>query len=95
MESKTKPPMTNALAQLIVVIALLLVKLAMSPLLVPDVDPGKVPGPLLQLFVVPGEIQLLLKGDASQVALAALAESVVAKVKSRAGKTATERNSER
>src|ERR1035437_7778896 len=65
--------MTKAPPQLIVVIKLALVKLAMSPLLVPDVAPGKVPTPVLQLLVVGAAIQLLLNGDASHVALAARA----------------------
>src|ERR1035437_2303827 len=69
--------MTKAPPQLIVVIKLALVKLAMSPLLVPDVAPGKVPAPVLQLLVVGAAIQLLLNGDASHVALAARAELVM------------------
>jgi hypothetical protein len=89
------PPILKALAQLIVVMVLLLVKLAMSAILVVEVDPGNVPAPVLQLFVVPPAIQLLLVGVASQVALAAWAEGAVARAANKAGKNIRVREKER
>jgi hypothetical protein len=66
--------MAKPCALVMVVSVLVLVKLAMSELLVPDVAPGNVPTPELQLLVVGAAIQLLLEGAASHVALMALAE---------------------
>ena len=56
-----------------VVMLLVLLKVAISELAVPVNAPGKVPTPVLQLLVVAAATQLLLKGEASQVALAARA----------------------
>jgi hypothetical protein len=69
-------PIPPTLVIKMVVIALLLLKVAVSPLLV-LFPPGHKPRPVLQLFTVAvvvmfDEIQLLSVGDASHVALAAL-----------------------
>src|SRR5581483_350499 len=80
--------MTKALAQLIVVTVLLVLNVAMSALLVPDCEPGKVPAPVLQLLVVAAASQLLLNGVGSHVALAAVAEWANVSASSRAGKIA-------
>ena len=50
---------------------------------------------MLQLFVVPPAIQLLLFGVASQVALAAWAEGAVARAANKAGKNIRVREKER
>src|SRR6267378_8519772 len=71
------PPMAKPLAQLIVVIELAALKVATSVVPDPAVFPGNVPAPVLQLLVVGAAIQLLLNGDASHVALAALAELLI------------------
>ena len=75
--SKVMPPMAKPLAQLIVVIELAALNVATSVVPEPAVFPGNVPTPVLQLFVVGAASQLLLNGDASQVALAAFAEWLI------------------